>query len=71
MCDKASLNIATFRSDGSLLARMPYPCPFYLGVVLDMLYFPLSRLHNNVSLWKYLETEPKAVLRVHHQDPIS
>ena len=40
MCDKASLNIAKFRSDGSLLARIPYPCSFYLGVVLDMLYLP-------------------------------
>ena len=31
--------------------------------------YPLSRLHNNVSLWKYLETQPRAILRVHHQDP--
>ena len=40
MCDKASLNIAKFLSDGLLLARMPYPCSFSLGVVLDMLYLP-------------------------------
>ena len=40
MCDKASLNIAKFLLDGSLLARMPYPCSFSLGVVLDMLYLP-------------------------------
>ena len=33
--------------------------------------YPLSRLHNNVSLWKYLETQPRAVLQVHHQDPNS
>ena len=31
--------------------------------------YPLSRLYNNVSLLKYLETQPKAVLRVHHQEP--
>ena len=33
--------------------------------------YPLSRLHNNVSLWKYPETQPRSVLRVHHQDPKS
>ena len=37
MCDKASRNIANFRLDGLLLARMPYTCYFSLGVVLDMI----------------------------------
>ena len=40
MCDKASRNIASFCSNGSLFAWIPHPCSFYLHIVLYMLYSP-------------------------------